>query len=151
MNAMVEGKMRAMEDSWNLRAAADMASVVSDPKHDEVLKENLKKFVAARVFPKFKFIFKKEILGQVVEMALTTHFITKPDGWGLADMQKAYHQVVRSCLDGCRANAQSIARKKYLGKKQKEYCMNFGMALTHFSKLSCGRGHEGQQSSTSFW
>jgi hypothetical protein len=66
------------------------------------------------VFSKFKFIFKLEQLGQVFELALANNFITKPDEWELPDMQKYYSQVVRSCLDGCRAKAQSVARNKYL-------------------------------------
>jgi hypothetical protein len=47
----------------------DVASVVSVLVNDDFLRENLRRFVAERVFPKFKFIFKETTLGQVVEMA----------------------------------------------------------------------------------
>jgi hypothetical protein len=71
IEAMVNGRTQAMEESWK-RRAADEASVTSDPRLDDSVKENLRRFVADRVFPKFKFIFDKETLGQVVELALTT-------------------------------------------------------------------------------
>jgi hypothetical protein len=56
-------------------------------------------------------------LGQVVKMALTNGFITKPNDWTVSIMQEYYSQVVRHGLDGCRANVQSVARKKYIGKQ----------------------------------
>jgi phage I-like protein len=110
INTLVEERMKQLQESWRSQNT-DGISIVSAGKNDDILKENLRRFVAERVFSKFKFIFKQERLGQVVELALTNNFITKPDEWELADMQKHYSQVVRSCLDGCRANAQSVARK----------------------------------------
>jgi hypothetical protein len=115
IEALVSTRMKEMEANWMGRPS-DVASVVSAPVNDDFLKENLRKFVAERVFPKFKFIFKQKILEQVVEMALTNGFITKPDGFTVQGMQKYYSKVVKQCLDACRANAQSVARKKYLGK-----------------------------------
>jgi hypothetical protein len=115
IEALVATRMKEMEANWMGRPS-DVASVVSAPVNDDFLKENLRKFVAERVFPKFKFIFKQKILEQVVEMALTNGFITKPDGFTVQGMHKYYSKVVKQCLDACRANAQSVARKKYLGK-----------------------------------
>jgi hypothetical protein len=115
MEAMMEIRMKEMEANWKSQRT-EITSVVSVPSNDDFLRENLRKFVAERVFPKFKFIFKAKTLGQVVEMALTNGFITQPEDWTLSEMQKYYCPVVRHCLDGCRANAQSVARKKYIGK-----------------------------------
>ena len=133
IEAMVNERMQAMEESWK-RRAADEASVMSDPRLDDSVKENLRRFVADRVFPKFKFIFDKETLGQVVEMALTNKHITQPDGWGLTSMKKTYSRSVRSYLDGCRANAQAVARKKYLGN----YCIVKGVVVFYFENKLTG-------------
>ena len=133
IEAMVNGRIQAMEESWK-RRAADEASVTSDPRLDDSVKENLRRFVADRVFPKFKFIFDKETLGQVVEMALTNKYITQPDGWGLTSMKKTYSRSVRSYLDGCRANAQAVARKKYLGN----YCIVKGVVVFYFENKLTG-------------
>jgi hypothetical protein len=114
MEALVGTRMKEIEANWMSRPS-DVASVVSAPVNDDFLKENLWKFVAERVLPKFKFIFKQKTLEQVVEMALTYGFITKPDGFTVQGMQTYYSKVVKHCLDACRANAQSVARKKYLG------------------------------------
>jgi hypothetical protein len=54
----------------------DVASVVSVPVNDDFLRENLRRFVAERVFPKFKFIFKETTLGQV-EMSANQWFHNK--------------------------------------------------------------------------
>lgn len=115
MEALVDQRMKEMEASWKTQRT-DVASVVSVPVNDDFLRENLRRFVAERVFPKFKFIFKETTLGQVVEMALTNGFITKPAESTMNEMKKYYSQAVRQSLDGCRANAQSVARKKYIGK-----------------------------------
>ena len=133
IEAMVNERMQAMEESWK-RRAADEASVTSDPRLDDSVKENLRRFVADRVFPKFKFMFDKETLGQVVEMALTNKCITQPDGWGLTSMKKTHSRSVRSHLDGCRANAQAVARKKYLGN----YCIVKGVAVFYFENKLTG-------------
>jgi hypothetical protein len=116
MEKIVELRMKEMEANWK-NQRANVASVVSAPVNDDFLRENLRKFVAERVFPKFKFIFKNTTLGQVVEMALTNGFITKPNNWTVSKMQQYYSQVVRHGLDGCWANAQSVARKKYIGRQ----------------------------------
>ena len=133
IEAMVNERIQAMEESWK-RRAADEASVISDPRLDDSVKENLRRFVADRVFPKFKFIFDKETLGQVVEMALTNKHITQPDGWGLTSMKKTCSRSVRSYLDGCRANAQAVARKKYLGN----YCIVKGVVVFYFENKLTG-------------
>jgi hypothetical protein len=114
MEALVATRMKEMEADWMSRPA-DVANVASAPVNDDFLKENLWKFVAKRVFPKFKFIFKQTTLEQVVEMAFANGFITKSDGFTVHGMQIYYSKVVRHCLDACRANAQLVARKKYLG------------------------------------
>ena len=133
IEAMVNERTQAMEESWK-RRAADEASVMSDPRLDDSVKENLRRFVADRVFPEFKFTFDKETLGQVVEMALTNKCITQPDGWGLTSMKKTHSRSVRSYLDGCRANAQAVARKKYLGN----YCIVKGVVVFYFENKLTG-------------
>jgi hypothetical protein len=82
-----------------------------------MLKENLRKFVAAKVFPSWKFIFKKDLLEKCVVSAVDKGFITLPPGYEDSQLlAERYSQSVRVCLDGCRANAQTAARKRYLSK-----------------------------------
>jgi hypothetical protein len=94
INMSVEKMMKELQESWRSQPQnADGIIAVSATKNDNILKENLWRFMAERVFSKFKSIFKQifkqERLGQVVELALTKHdFIMKPDEWELADMQK---------------------------------------------------------------
>jgi hypothetical protein len=77
-----------------------------------MLKENLCKFVAAKVFPSWKFIFKKDLLEKCVVSAVDKGFITLPPGYE----DSRYSPSVQACLDGRRANAQTRARKRYLNK-----------------------------------
>jgi hypothetical protein len=67
MEALVDQRMKEMEASWKPRE--QMLQVCKCSVNDDFLRENLRRFVAERVFPKFKFIFKETTLGQVVEMA----------------------------------------------------------------------------------
>ena len=83
---------------------------------EKIIKENLRKFVAAKVFPSWKFIFKKEQLRLCVKLAINKGYITVPDGFKVCKFTNLYSPTVRACLDGCRANAQTCARKRYLGR-----------------------------------
>ena len=89
---------------------------ISPPENEMILKENLRKFVAGKVFPSWKFIFKKELLEKCVVAAVGKSFITIPPGFNQNQLAERYSQIVRGCLDGCRANAQTAARKRYLSK-----------------------------------
>jgi hypothetical protein len=116
----IEQRMKSMED--RVRGGDEGGvSVVSGatltpPVNGRMLKENLRKFVAAKVFPNWKFIFKKEKLGDCVLSAISKGYITTPPGFEPSQLEQLYGPTVRGCLDGCRANAQTTARKRYLSK-----------------------------------
>jgi hypothetical protein len=92
------------------------ASVLPAPANDNMLKENLRKFVAVKVFPSWKFIFKKDFLEKCVVSAVDMGFFTLPPGYEDSQLAEHYSQSVQTCLDGCRVNAQTAARKRYLSK-----------------------------------
>ena len=113
--ASVEPRMNRLREQWRRGGGSDMG----DNQNELVREINLRRFVTDSVFGKYKLINKRETLERVVEAAITfftNKYITKPDGWELADMRSKYTPVVRSCLDGCCANAQTVARRKYLRK-----------------------------------
>ena len=85
-------------------------------KPEVLVNDHLRKFVAEKIFPGWKFIFNKEKLGRVVSAAVKQGYITKPDGVGEEEMRECYRRSVRTCLDGCRHNAQSAARRRFIGK-----------------------------------
>jgi hypothetical protein len=101
------------------------ASVLPNPANENMLKDNLRRFVASKVFPNWKFIFKKELLGKCVVSAIEKGFITLPPGYEESQLAERYSHFVRASLDGCRANAQTAARKRYLSKYEWEsdYCI----------------------------
>ena len=91
-------------------------ATVSHSTDEKIIKENLRKFVAAKIFPSWKFIFKKEQLSLCIVTAVKKGYITVPAGFKVSALTSLYSPTVRACLDGCRANAQTCARKRYLGK-----------------------------------
>ena len=110
--ASVEPRMNRLREQWRRGGVSEMG----DNQNELVREINLRRFVTESVFCQYKLINKRETLGRVVEAAITNKYITKPDGWELADMKSKYTPVVRSCLDGCWANTQTVARRKYLRK-----------------------------------
>ena len=115
---MMEERLKSMEDRVKGGGGVSVVSgsTITPPVNDRILKENLRKFVAAKVFPNWKFIFKKEKLELCVMSAITKGFITVPPGFEESKLAYLYSATVRACLDGCRANAQTAARKRYLSK-----------------------------------
>jgi hypothetical protein len=84
---MVEERMKNMEELLNRggRKVGDLsvvsgASSVLAPANEDMLKENLRKFVAERVFPSWKFIFRNDLLQQCVVLAISKNYITMPPG-----------------------------------------------------------------------
>ena len=113
---MMEEKVKtSMVDGGGVSVVSE-TSELTRPTDEKIIKENLRKFVAVKVFPSWKFIFKKEQLGLCVVSAVKKGYITMPAGYKLGDLSELYSQTVRACLDGCRANSQTCARKRYLGK-----------------------------------
>ena len=113
---MMEEKVKtSMVDGGGVSVVSE-TSVLTRPTDEKIIKENLRKFVAVKVFPSWKFIFKKEQLSLCVVSAVKKGYITMPAGYKLGDLSELYSQTVRASLDGCRANAQTCARKRYLGK-----------------------------------
>jgi len=123
----IEVKLREMEErmkSMEARAARDrregddgsIVTAISAPENDVIMKENLRRFVSAKVFPSWKFIFKKDLLDKCVYAAVSKNYITLPPGFTQGQLADRYSKVVRTSLDGCRSNAQAAARKRYLSK-----------------------------------
>lgn len=117
----MEDWMKNMEERVDRGKDDGGVSVVSGatstpPANERILKENLRKFVGAKVFPSWKFIFKKEKLGMCVISAIGKSYITTPPGFEERQLAELYGPTIRTCLDGCRANAQTAARKRYLSK-----------------------------------
>ena len=123
----IEVKLREMEErmkSMEARAARDrregddgsVVTAISAPENDMIMKENLRRFVSAKVFPSWKFIFKKDLLDKCVYAAVSKNYITLPPGFTQCQLADRYSKVVRTSLDGCRSNAQAAARKRYLSK-----------------------------------
>jgi hypothetical protein len=118
----MEERLRMMEEKVKTSMADGGVSVVSEtslltrPTDEKIIKENLRKFVAVKVFPSWKFIFKKEQLSLCVVSAVKKGHITVPAGFKMCDLTDLCSQTVRACLDGCRANSQTCARKRCLGK-----------------------------------
>jgi hypothetical protein len=120
---MMEERIRNMEDKVKEVGSCAGGTVVSGesvtpPPNERILKENLRKFVAAKVFPKWKFIFKINKLRSCVISAIGKSYITVPPGFDENQLAELYASTVRASLDGCRANAQTTARKRYLGKEE---------------------------------
>jgi hypothetical protein len=115
---MIEERLRCMEEKVKEGGGVSVVSAASiaPPANERILRENLRKFVAAKVFPSWKFIFKKEKLGRCVTAAISKSYITLPPGFDGNQLADLYSQTVRASLDGCRANAQTTARKRYLSK-----------------------------------
>jgi hypothetical protein len=121
--AKMRKKLELMEAQLLLKKTPEGMSVVSEMTASTVsvefeafAKENIRRFVTDKVFPKWKFIFKAGLLGDIVKSAITNKYITVPPGVSTAWMEDKYRPTVRSALDGCRANAQTIARRRYIGK-----------------------------------
>jgi hypothetical protein len=120
---MMEERIRNMEDKVKEVGSCAGGTVVSGesvtpPPNERILKENLRKFVAAKVFPKWKFIFKINKLRSCVISAIGKSHITVPPGFDENQLAELCASTVRASLDGCRANAQTTARKRYLGKEE---------------------------------
>jgi hypothetical protein len=115
----MEERLRMMEEKVKTSMADGGVSVVSEtslltrPTDEKIIKENLRKFVAEKVFPSWKFIFKKEQLSLCVVSTVKKGYITVPAGFKMCDLTDLDSQTVRACLDGCRANSQTCARKRY--------------------------------------
>jgi hypothetical protein len=118
----MEERLRMMEEKMKTSMADGGVSVVSEtslltrPTDEKIIKENLRKFVAVKAFPSWKFIFKKEQLSLCVVSAVKKGYITVPAGFKMCDLTDLYSQTVRACLDGCRAYSQTGTRKRCLGK-----------------------------------
>ena len=87
-------------------------SAMSAPESELMPRENLRKFVAAKVFPSWKFIFKKSLLEKCVLAAVGKSHITVPPGCDENQLAQHCSQMARACLDGCRASVQTAARKQ---------------------------------------
>jgi hypothetical protein len=118
-------RLKQLEALVQMNLAAEAGSVVSamtastvTPEYESFVRENLRRFVMERVFPSWKFIFKPGPLGQVVLLAISKKIITLPPGMSEAYMEEQYRHTIRVGLDGCRANAQTIARRRCIGKLQ---------------------------------
>ena len=119
----IDERLQTMED-WGTRerrmeevsVVSGAGAEISPPENEKILKENLRKFVAGKVFPSWKFIFRQNILEKCVVAAVGKSYITLPPGFNQKQLAERYSQVVRVCLDGCRANAQTAGRKRYLSK-----------------------------------
>jgi hypothetical protein len=114
---MIEDRIKSVEDrQGEVSVVSAGATSATSPENEKILKENLRRFVTTKVFPSWKFIFKKELLEKCVVAAVSKSYITVPPGFDQIKLAERYGQTVRACLDGCRANAQTAARKRYLGK-----------------------------------
>jgi hypothetical protein len=116
---VVMDKMKTMEERLKNVGGVSVVSgdtVTPPPSNEGLMKENIRKFVTGKVFPSWKFIFKKQELEKCVVSAINKGYITVPIGYEDGQVAKHYSPTVRVCLDGCRANAQSAARKRYLSK-----------------------------------
>ena len=114
---MIEDRIKSVEDrQGEVSVVSAGATSATSPENEKILKENLRRFVTTKVFPSWKFIFKKELLEKCVVAAVSKSYITVPPGFDQIKLAERYGQTVRACLDGCRANAQTVARKRYLGK-----------------------------------
>jgi hypothetical protein len=113
MRTMEEMVRRGMNDGGVSMASGD---TVTPPTNERMTKENLRKFVTGKVFPSWKFIFKKEELEKCLMSAIKNGCITKPPGHEDCQLAKHHSSTVRACPDGCRANAQSVARKRHLSE-----------------------------------
>jgi hypothetical protein len=113
---MIEVRVKSMEErQGGVTVVSAGATMETTPENEMILKENLRKFVTSKVFPSWKFIFKKELLEKCVVAAVSKSYITVPPGFDQIQLAERYSQTVRACLDCCRANAQTAARKRYLG------------------------------------
>jgi hypothetical protein len=115
---MTEERLRCMEERVKEGGGVSVVSAASmaPPANERILKENLRKFVAAKVFPSWKFIFRKDKLGRCVTAAVSESHMTLPPGFNENQLADLCSQTVRASLDGCRANAQTTARKRHLSK-----------------------------------
>jgi hypothetical protein len=114
---MIEDRIKSVEDrQGEVSVVSAGATSATAPENEKIMKENLRRFVTTKVFPSWKFIFKKELLEKCVVAAVSKSYITVPPGFDQIKLAERYGQTVRACLDGCRANAQTAARKRYLGK-----------------------------------
>jgi hypothetical protein len=114
---MIEDRLKCMEErQGSISVVSGGGTIMTPPENEMTLKENLRKFVISKVFPSWKFIFNKRLLEKCVVAAVSKSYITLPPGFDKWQLAERYSQMVRSCLDGCRANAQSAARKRYLSK-----------------------------------
>jgi len=91
-------------------------STISAPESKLMPRENLRKFVAAKVFPSWKFIFKKSLPEKRALAAVGKSHITVPPGCDENQLAQHCSQMARARLDGCRASAQTAARKRCLSK-----------------------------------
>jgi hypothetical protein len=74
--------------------------------------------VAAKAFPNWKFMFKKDNLGsRVISAVAKSHMTVSPrfEGRKLAELHGG---TVRACLDGCKANTRAAARKRCMGEQK---------------------------------
>ena len=117
---MIEERLRCMEEKVKEGGGVSVVSAASiaPPANERILKENLRKFVGAKVFPSWKFIFKKEKLGRCVTAAISKSYVTLPPGFDGNQLADLYSPTVRAGLDGCRANAQTTARKRHLSEQK---------------------------------
>ena len=95
----LEGRIKNMEAVFQRKQNEGELSVVSGssvlpPSNDKLTVENLRTFVAAKVFPSWKFIFKKELLVNCVASAISKHFITVPPGYDHSQLAERYCTTV---------------------------------------------------------
>jgi hypothetical protein len=109
----IEDRLRCMEERQGGISVVSGGGTITTPLENEMtLKENMRKFVISKVFPSWKFIFNKRLLETCVVVAVSKSHITMPPGFDKWQLAERCSEMVRSCLDGCRANAQSAARKR---------------------------------------
>jgi hypothetical protein len=119
---MMEVRMRSMEERATREEDDEGATMVSGatgvtlPPNERILKENLRKFVAAKVFPNWKHMLEKDKLGSCVVSAVAKSHMTVPPGFDGRKLAERCGGTARACLDGCKANAQTAARKRHLGE-----------------------------------
>ena len=122
--AAIQLQMTLMQEELKKNQNYGGASMVSggsivDDTTTKIIGIGLRNFVAEKIFPGWKFIFKKEKLGRVVLAAMKHGYVSKPGGVEDSYMEENFGQTVRNCLDRCRANAQSGARKRFLSKLER--------------------------------
>ena len=93
-------------------------ATVTPSANERVLKENLRKFVAAKMLLSWKLIFKKDRLGTRVVTAINESFVTVPPGFKECQLAELRVRTVHGLvfMDAEQTRAQTAARTRHLSK-----------------------------------